>query len=400
MGTRTIRLLTKGLLLLYCVCVAAKLASHPNAGQWDLNAYYFAGRAAAEGLSPYDRPAGSAAFPRWTVDFTYPPVTLPLFRLLGSLSYRGAYYTFLAAKLAALAGLVWLWTRQFVRGEADGVFCLICLLGFNGTVYADVLAGNISVFEQLALWLAFWGLLAGRVGCFCALVVAAACFKVQPIVFLGLLWLAPGSVRRRIGWLAGSLLAFGLAHAAAYAAAPGLVHGFAAQLRDLREFGPANPSTWALVQDAVARVRAELVLHVPRWAEVGTYAAVAALVLWASAKAIGRFARGGDRRAAIYVACFAYALVVPRFKDYSYILLIPPAFWAIKRHAAASAYPLLALAIVFSPTTAELPGFQGLMQGVVWPYYPLVLAYVLWAMALPRAGDGVTPGADDASGPA
>ena len=56
---------------------------------------------------------------------------------------------------------------------------------FGSAALVDFTAGNIAVFEQLVLWLAFAALLARRRWTFALLVVLAAQCKLTPVFFLG-----------------------------------------------------------------------------------------------------------------------------------------------------------------------------------------------------------------------
>ncbi len=360
------------LLALYGAGVFVALSLHPDGFQWDLRSYCAAGRALAAGEDPYGVDWGRASSP--TRAFVYMPATLPLWRPFGELGETAAYYAFLYSKLIALALLIWLWRTRFVRGDADVLFYVLCALGFSGTVYSDVAAGNISIFEQLVLWLGLAALLRGRLLAFSALIVVVASFKVTLLLLLALVWLARAPLRVRCAHFAGALAAFALVHGIAYAAAPEYTRSFLHRVSFLNEVGPTNPSTWAAIQDIFSPA--------PMAVQWAIYAFTCLLVLVPSCLAVRKLRGAGDLVAAVYVACFAYALVVPRLKSYSYVLLIVPAFWVIKRFAGASAYPLLALAIAFTPNAPDMPGFGAFMRDVVYPYYSLLLAYALWAMAL------------------
>jgi len=375
-----------GLLLVYCAAVVVKLSWHTNAGQWDLNAYYFAGKALAIGADPYDPRAAPTALSGWRVDFRYPPATLPVFYLLGRLDYPIAYYVFLYVKVAVLAGVIWLWRWEFVGDEADMLFYLICLLGFNGSLYTDVVAGNISVFEHAGIWLAFAALLRGRLAAFCTLIVLTASFKVQPILFLGLLWLLPGHGRARTVYFVAAITAFAVIQAAPSVIKPSLFAGFCAQAVGLTETGPGNPCAWAVVTDLFDSLERDHALCAPVGSRYLTYGMWVVAIICVSLRAVWPLRERGDGRAIIYIYCFVFALIVPRFKDYSYGLLLVPAFWAIKRWPSAPAYPLLALALVFAPMEVKLPGLDVVMAGLVRPYYSFVLACVLWVLALASVG--------------
>ena len=75
--------------------------------------------------------------------------------------------------------------------------------------------------------------------------------------------------------------------------------------------------------------------------------------------------------------CLAYSLLVPRFKDYTYVLLIAPAFEAVLRESGRrKAGRWLMLPFLLS---AGSPIFEAnLPLALFWQYYPLWLAIALW----------------------
>ena len=82
----------------------------------------------------------------------------------------------------------------------------------------------------------------------------------------------------------------------------------------------------------------------------------------------------------LFLFCVAYALITPRIKDYSYMLLIVPSFFAIKRAVDVKAYPLFLIMFMLSAKYLELPVYRVIMGDVVWEYYPLFIAYATWLL--------------------
>ena len=94
----------------------------------------------------------------------------------------------------------------------------------------------------------------------------------------------------------------------------------------------------------------------------------------------------------IMMACLTYALVMPRFKTYSFILLLPPAYYLLRRSTRLPAYGFLLavlLLTVHPPLPVALP-FRPVLSHF-WLYYPLVLAFLLWGLMLRRREDAVRP---------
>ena len=83
----------------------------------------------------------------------------------------------------------------------------------------------------------------------------------------------------------------------------------------------------------------------------------------------------------VFLVCLAYALIHPRFKDYAYILLVVPAYYIIMSNRFTKANPFVFfLAILLYPPFI-IPGTETIFM-FFWKYYPLMVAYAIWAMYL------------------
>src|SRR5690606_2280310 len=159
-------------------------------GRWDYHdfrLFYDAAAAFARGEDPY---AVSVELGRFRLGYLYAPVTLPLFVPFTWLSFEAACIAYLSMKLAALAALIVLWYRLLPR-TTGAWFLPFCLLSFNSAIYIDIEVGNTEVFLQLFLWIGLALFVAGRYRAFASLVLAAALFKLTPLLLLALLALAP-----------------------------------------------------------------------------------------------------------------------------------------------------------------------------------------------------------------
>ncbi|MDD5557203.1 MAG: glycosyltransferase family 87 protein [bacterium] len=389
-------------LALYCAALVADVADIRSGYQWDFLTYYYAARASAAGISPYDDASLSRlAHEPIQVKYIFLPLTLAPFRPLTALDYPTAYRGYLLLKCAAFVALLLLWKRRFV-GAGDGIlFVAFCLFAFNGAAYADIKAGNISMLETLLLWAGFACLIAGRTPAFCLCVVAAATYKITPILFLALLPFSED--RRRWRWMAGSIALFAGYLLLNRLIAPAGVTDFLRDAAELTEKGGIlSPSTYWLAGDACRMAAVHGGLAVPAYAHQALYAAAALAVIALSWRACAALRPRADREAAtdaVCIACLAYALALPRFKDYSYVLLILPAYLAVRRWCHAPAFVLMLLAcVVPSPATRTyyvMPGWGAVFHRLVWPYYPLLVAFGVWLLYLDgaargrrRAGDG------------
>ncbi len=358
--------------------------------QWDFKSHYCAAQVHKLGLNFYDEPyLRHYCSPDASQYYSYTPLSIWFFRFFALFPYPRAYHVFLFLKVLALAGLFLLWIKVFLEEEADAGFLVFALIAFNGALYLDLRAGNISLFEQLGLWLGFFFLLKKKPVLFGLCVILAASFKVVPLVFLGILLIF--GRRKYIISFAGSLLAFGLLHGLSYAAQPFLfkefLRVFFTMLRETR--GITNPSTFVWLQNVLDGISAAVSNKAPSGFLIyGTFSLLAAAILFMTWKALKRLKTEPGRnseKAVIYLFCFTYALIIPRFKDYSFILLLVPAYFALRKYAAGlGRIFLFALAGLSVAENTSLPGFEVVFRHL-WNFFPLLTAAVFWTLYLRQA---------------
>jgi hypothetical protein len=352
--------------------------------QWDFRTYYYAAKAYAAGLNPYDVNTISGISPvPIGLKFVYPPLTLIFFRLFILFDYNMAYYLFLALKCASLIALILLWRKRILGNNTDLLFYLFCMFAFNSAVYIDISAGNISLIEQFLIWLAFLFFLKKKAALFCLLIIIAGLFKIWPILFLFLLWFS--NEEKKWIYFSGSLLMFIALMFISFMVSPELFVNFIQNAGAIYERGVRNPATFSLIMDPFQLLAREAGIIVPVVVPRVIFSILILGILFVSWQAFRklRMAKREDKeRLFLFLACLVYALILPRFKDYSYILLIVPTFFILKRLSYWKAAPVLfILAILPSPLNASLPGFKLLSRGI-WEYYPLFLAYGIWGLYL------------------
>lgn len=358
-----------------------------NAGlQWDLRAFLAAARTALTGANPYDLAQVSAVAGRtMPLPFLYPPVALLPFMALSVLPAAAAVW--LAFKMLLLAALIVLWRLRFVPGVPALAIALVAVFGWNASALWDLRAGNVATLEAALLWAAFASLAAGRRAWFAALVVTAACFKLQPAVFLLLLLAPPGGTRAEPGRFAWALAAL-----AALVAGPLLVGPAAAWDGFLRHVpaadiagatNPGIPSALAALAAAAGRPASEAI----RIAWAG-HAVFAVLLLALSARWLRRAWRSPDPRPALMGAVFLYTLLAPRPMAYGYVLLAPAPLALAPRPFDGPAGRWLLVVVLCAQ------GFMRVAQmppgGWLATYAPALLTLALWllvVLAPPRAAD-------------
>ena len=349
---------------------------------WDFRTHREAGKILATGADPYDP---DILFPNAATRFlyTYPPVTLYFYRLFSLVDYKMAFHSFLVLKSILLIGLIYFWKREFLKEDAGILFYVFCLLAFNSAVFLDIIAGNINLFEEIMLWLAFSFYLRGRLRLFCASILAAASFKMIPIFFLLLLLLSEEK-KKRI-YLLGSGGVFFAYLFIQYIIAPDL---FAHFIRNAQfvvgEPGGLVPSTYKMIGDVFQLIANATGLTVPHGFRIVTVSAMAVAVIFLSYQAWIRLKCNEIKDKAmleIFLACLVYALIHPRFKDYMYILLLVPSYYLIKNFRHTAVTPFLFILFILSCDRMVLPIVSS-MYALLWAYFPLIVAYCVWGLYL------------------
>ena len=310
------------------VAAAAQVLLNVGAYQWDVIVYWWGGHAFANGQSPYGAIPGQPVY----LHYVYPPLTAALFAPLAQLNVAASKLIWIVLKAIALTLTVRLWLRAIKARVTVVPPIFFFTFAFGSALLVDFTSGNIAVFEQLALWLAFTALLARRPWTFALLVVVLAQFKLTPIFFLGVLLVIddPAVVETVRRWYGVVCWAPRRQRAAASGADTRVPEQRVATRRarlgrpvDARRHAGSRRSTQR-AQTSRSRWRWRT-CSMPRWLrQVFVYT-----VRWWRAHC----ARAGaaDRVAIILVTLAVYALVMPRMKDYSYVALLPVAWYALSQ---------------------------------------------------------------------
>ena len=159
-NTKNISYILLLILLAYFVGVSVIIWANPQRFQWDFDIYYHGALAYSQGQNPYltvFQPQQVAL--STNLNYVYPPITLFVFRLFTGFEYELASHIFLILKLIVLIALLFIWSKYFLKNRADSWFYILCLFGFNAALGIDLMAGNISIFEQFFLWAGFYFLM-------------------------------------------------------------------------------------------------------------------------------------------------------------------------------------------------------------------------------------------------
>lgn len=364
----------------YVALILAYLLASPNRFQQDFFIQYDAARVYSQGLDPYslqnmnslpDHPRG--------LFFSYPPIALYFYSLFIPLSHVPAYYVWMTIKLCALAGLFFLWNKHVLPLRGDPLTIFYFILAFNGTLFVDLWAGNLTILEQLAYWLGFACLIRGRIWPFSVLIILVAQVKLTPVCMLGLLLV----MEARPKWLAffASLAGFFALFSANF-----LLFGenakkfYLVASQNLMEHGINSPSTLALYNDVLAVFRRHGIRPPVGTAEMLfaiTAVGVLAVALWTCSQYHKNSKSSGPLLPALLI-CLVYVLVMPRFKNYMFIYALMPALYVLRNAGRRFLAPVLAVLLVLPNADSYVP-IVGIAADLFHDYLPLLCAYLVFA---------------------
>ena len=200
-------------------------------------------------------------------------------------------------------------------------------------------------------------------------------FKLTPIFFLGVLLV----IDDRPLWkpFVGGTALFAALLGANALLVPTQTRAFLTSVSSLGERGWGDPSTLGVMQDLVDQLNG-LDFPVPMAVAYALYAAAVLAVFvytvrwWRRSRSEG----SADRVAIVLVTLAVYALVMPRMKDYSYVALLPVAWYALSR----SALQTVPLVIVAALVPRPLPQLKLWLPMMTQAYVdaPLVGALAVW----------------------
>ena len=383
MARRILRVVGPLLLLAYFITLVLHISAQSEQYQWDFRTHRKAAEIFAAGSDPYD-PGILLGHKDANFLYTYPPFTLFFYALFNQTDNNTAFHIFLLVKCALLIGLVIFWRNAFLGPAGDSLFFLFCLLVFNSAVFADLIAGNINLVEQILLWVAFFLFLKQRLALFCVFVLLAASFKMTPIFFIVLLLTSDHPKKYHYFGYAGTIF---LAYLAVqYLIYPDMFMGFVRNaVTVVGESGAVGPSTEKFVIEIFALL-SQLIGPVSPAVISVVVITLAALVVFLSGRAYfllkGTQTDHPDREKMIlFLVCLVYALIHPRFKDYAYMVLIVPAYYIMKTTRLKKAFAFIFILSILAAPHLLLPGFD-ILSALVWRYFPLMIAYTIWGLYL------------------
>lgn len=350
--------------------------------QWDFKTYYYGAIAHDRALNWWD-PVVLSGVARADIKlaYVYPPLTVWFFKPLTWLDFSAAYQVWLFVKVLLLALLVFLWCKAFLKDEDPAIVLLFATLAYGSSAYWDLVAGNIGIFEQAVLWLGLYGLLKHRLWLFTACVLLISLFKLTFIIFLALPLLLRDRTALRFA-LVGSALFVGylLLNYLTYA------HEFSvfwSIITSIDERGEVyNHSLLAFCRDLIDIFRGTGTVAGNTTLGSAIYVVLAAVILWQSWLAWRRQKPGDshdDFLTSLALFTLTYALIMPRMKTYSFVLLIPASLLVMRRYLTPQNFVFLFILLSLTKwTPLPFPDSARLL----WWYYPWLTALLIWVLLI------------------
>ena len=354
--------------------------------QWDLKMYQSAVRVFLEGGNYYDfellKEKGSP------LPFGYSPYAIYFLLFLGVGSFQKIAFLWLGIKVGVLIALFFIWKKIFYeyfdKRNSWVFFCLFLvwsLRAFNRAIYTDLYAGNISIIEEFLIWSGLlFLLLRGRYLIFGLCLLIASFFKVLPIFLIGLVLVAgTGKIKDKIKKLGIIALISLVVWGAGLLIMPtefGEWSGFLKLISFMPpEVGKNNPAILPFIREIIGNGgRAlELILYF-------LWIFSVFLVSFIVSRHISKTDFSSDRKEKylFFLWCLVFPIIMPRFKDYSFIFLLPIFYYSLyeiikeSKKWALKVVAFLLLAFSFFVMEKENVGI------IVIDYWPLLVTITSW----------------------
>jgi hypothetical protein len=381
----TWRHLLVGVSLFFIIIFIVQAAAHPDSFLLDFQKDYFWTKAFLHGLNPYDVKAVSALLQRPVYPFLYMPLSLGFFAPFTLLPYE---YARIAALIfygiALLFGLIVFSRSLLTIKDYGALYGIFAVLAFNGALYISIKTGNVSSLESALIFAALVCWLKGRHRWFLCSILAASLFKLTPLFFLVLVFF---DKKPRWKSTAVSCLIFITLTMVSFAAMPVSLkewlpyfHSNVGGWMDL-DIACINPSMLCLLKTVFHE------LHVSTHHNpfiVGIYALWLGVVFLFTLRAgVFLFRKGGDaaRTDVVTLALLCYALILPRFYDYGWVIVIPAVFRALMtKEYGKTIGPLMALCLL--PIRQDIFPEMSIVLKIATAYSPIIVATGAWLLLI------------------
>jgi len=367
-------------ILFYFIYVCLGLVKDKDNHFWDFKVYYHAADTSVE--NPYD---DKQIFAKqdWKgkkLGYKYPPITQYIFKPFRALSYTQALAAYLTLLLFAISILVTVWSKIFPLGK-DPWFYVVFIMGFNASLFLALRSGNITIILSALIWLGLYHYLKKNYLYFILFISAAALFKITPVLLLSLLIFAKKKDLIKYGGLSAIILgAYFLCNYLSTTQYGYFLEG----LKELTgEFGIVSPNMLALSK-ALSKQVFDYYLNFSHWETLGSviYLFACMGIIAISYRFYKKHKTIVDQNRMIQIcgAILIYFLILPRVKDYDFLMLAPVAYMIIRYTTLEVFYPLMFLVCV-SALYITLPGVKFIIP-LLWDYFPLMLVLMAWGLVI------------------
>ncbi len=284
---------------------------------WDFKTYYYSAKTFFAYKNPYSVQEINQLH---GTDIWHPLPYHPyfLFIIAPLLHYdlKTAGTIYLVFNLIVIFYLLWVWNA--LLGGKTKILLLLFLLFFSFNRSLSILfnSGNISVIVAAIIWSALYFWKRENAVLFTLLIFIAMLFRVFPVLFLSLVLLYPREMKIRAAKTAIVCIIIALLP---FVFRPPLLIQYIDTLSKMPlELGCINPCSYSVFVEAANRIGIQWE-HLPHL----IYILYVIVILLFFLKALRKTDWKKDKIQTINLFFLTYILVVPRFKDYSYILAVP-----------------------------------------------------------------------------
>jgi hypothetical protein len=377
-----ILLVVCGMMLAYYI---VKVGTNPDF-QWDLRIYHSAVKVFFEGGNYYDfdllKEKGSH------LPFGYSPYSIYFLLFLGILSFQKTALLWLGLKVVILIALFFIWKRIFYDYFDDRhswvLFCLFLvwsLRAFNRTIYMDLRAGNISIIEEFLIWSGILFLLyRGRYLLFGLCLLVSSFFKFLPIVLIGfVLIVGTGKMKDKIRQLGIICLISLVVWGAGILIIPFEFREWTNFLRLIPfrsgEVGIINPAILPFIREIIGNIGKayELILYF-------LWVLIVLFISYFVSKHIFKrdFSSLKKKKYLFFLWCLVYAIIMPRFKDYTFIFLLPIFYYSLLEIVKKGKRRVPKFIAVFLLSFSFLVLGTGPNPIIALDYWPLLITITSW----------------------
>ncbi len=350
----------------------------------DFRVYYYAYKAYEQGLNPYNlENLKKISNNEVQLIYVYPPFILNFFKIFTYFDFYRAFDIYLLIKFLLFIFLYVLWLNYFLKKESSIIFLFFVLLSFKNAIFADFATGNVSIFEQFFLWMGFYYFLEKKYKSFVFFILCASIFKITPIFFLVLLFFIDEKNRYKY-FFSGIIILFTIL-ALSYFFQTELFKNYIKNVLSIDERGDINSSLLPLLKDFFEMVGRKLKNDVFNNLAYIFYFIFAGIILFMSFNAGKKMQtlktkiEYDTNKIILFLSIVVYAVISPRFKEYSYIIMLVPAFFIILRiDINLTKYLLLFIFILIKD--AFIPDINIIYRKYLWPYYLYILSCITFGL--------------------